>query len=159
MGKKKPSNSTPVIENRKARHEYHIQETLEVGISLKGSEVKSLRSGQASLAEGWIRASEKPLRLTLHSVHIAEYPHAAEAEQHEPNRTRSLLAHKREIRNLATFTHSKGQTLIPLKIYFSNNKAKILIGLASGKRKSDKRQDLAKRAATREMDRAMKKRM
>ena len=159
MGNKKVSNSSPVIENRKARHEYHIQETIEAGMVLHGSEVKSLRAGQASLAEGWIRASEKPLQLTLHSVHIAEYPHAAESHQHEPNRTRSLLAHKREIRKLVEFTHSKGQTLIPLKIYFSNNKAKILIGLASGKRKSDKRQDLAKRAATREIDRAMKKRM
>jgi len=159
MGNKKVSNSSPVIENRKARHEYYIQETIEVGMVLHGSEVKSLRAGQASLAEGWIRASEKPLQLTLHSVHIAEYPHAAETHQHEPNRTRTLLAHKREIRKLSEFTHSKGQTLIPLKIYFSNNKAKILIGLASGKRKSDKRQDLAKRAATREIDRAMKKRM
>ena len=159
MGNKKASNSSPVIENRKARHEYHIQETIEVGMVLHGSEVKSLRAGQASLAEGWIRASGKTLQLTLHSVHIAEYPHAAESHQHEPNRTRFLLAHKREIRKLADFSHSKGQTLIPLKIYFSNNKAKILIGLASGKRKSDKRQDLAKRAATREIDRAMKKRM
>ena len=159
MGNSKSTNSTPVIENRKARHEYHIRETVEVGIVLHGSEVKSLRGGQASLAEGWIRASEKPLQLTLHSVHIAEYPHAAEAHQHDPNRTRSLLAHKREIIKLAAFTHSKGQTLIPLKIYFANNKAKVLIGLAMGKRKSDKRQDLAKRAATREMQRAMKKRM
>lgn len=159
MGNKKTVNSTPVIANRKARHDYHIQETVEAGMVLQGSEVKSLRAGQASLAEGWIRASERPLKLTLHSVHIAEYPHAAETHQHEPNRTRSLLAHKREIRKLVEFTHSKGQTLIPLKIYFSNSKAKILIGLASGKRKSDKRQDLAKRTATREIDRAMKRRM
>lgn len=159
MGNQKSFNSSPVIENRKARHEYHIQETVEVGMVLQGSEVKSLRAGQASLAEGWIRASDRPLILTLHSVHIAEYPHAAETHQHEPNRTRSLLAHKREIRKLVQFTNSKGQTLIPLKIYFSNNKAKILIGLASGKRKSDKRRDLAKRAATREIDRAMKRRM
>ena len=158
MGKKKPAKS-PVIENRKARHQYHIQETVEVGIVLVGSEVKSLRGGQASLAEGWIRASLRPLQLSLHSVHIAEYPHAAEQYQHDPSRTRVLLAHKREIRKLAEFTHSKGQTLIPLKIYFSKNKAKVLIGLASGKRKSDKRQDLAKRDASREIDRAMKKRI
>jgi SsrA-binding protein len=159
MGKKKPTNSSPVIENRKARHQYHIQDTVEVGIVLVGSEVKSLRNGQASLAEGWVRASERPLQLSLHSVHIAEYPHTTPTRQHEPNRTRTLLAHKREIRKLAAFTHSQGQTLIPLKIYFSNNKAKVLVGLASGKRKSDKRQDLAKRAATREIERAMKKRM
>lgn len=159
MGAKKPSKSTPVIENRKARHDYHIQETMEAGIVLLGSEVKSLRAGQASLAEGWIRASDKPLLLTLHSVHIPEYPHASETHQHSPNRTRPLLAHKREIRKLVSFTHSKGQTLIPLKIYFSNNKAKVLIGMASGKKKTDKRRDLAKRIAMREIDRATKKRM
>ena len=158
MGKKK-TNKSPVIENRRARHDYHIEDSLEVGIVLLGTEVKSLRDGQASLAEGWIRASERPLQLTLHGVHISEFAHAASTCQHEPTRTRVLLAHKREIRKLAAFAMSQGRTLVPLKIYFSNNKAKILIGLASGKRKSDKRQDLAKRAATREIDRAMKKRM
>jgi len=158
MGKKK-NHKTPVIENRRARHDYHIHDTIEVGMVLRGSEVKSLRNGLASLAEGWIRASEKPYTLTLHSVHIAEYPNASSSHQHDPIRTRSLLAHKREIRKLASFTTSQGQTLVPLKIYFSNGKAKVLIGLVSGKRRADKRQDLAKRVATREMDRAMKKRM
>jgi SsrA-binding protein len=158
MQKKKSSNS-PVIENRKVRHEYHIEDTLEVGIVLRGTEVKSIRKGQASLAEGWVRASARPLGISLHGVHIAEYSDAGPTQQHEPTRTRILLAHKREINKLATFTNSQGNTLVPLKIYFSNNKAKVLVGLASGKRKSDKRQDLAAKVAKRDMERAMKRRM
>ena len=147
------------IENRRARHDYHIQETLEAGIVLKGSEVKSLRNGQASLAEGWVRASTQPLQLILHSVHIAEYPNACSADQHQPQRPRTLLVHKREIKKLFEFASSQGRTLVPLKIYFSNGKAKLLIGLATGKHKSDKRRDLAEKTAKREMDRAMKKRL
>jgi SsrA-binding protein len=158
MGKKKKTKA-PVIENRRVRHDYHIEDTLEAGIVLQGTEVKSLRNGQASLAEGWIRASQRPVQLTMHGVHIAEYSDADPANQHEPTRTRVLLAHKREINKLAAFTHSQGHTLVPLKIYFANNRAKVLIGLASGKRKSDKRQDLAKKVAKRDMDRAMKRRM
>ncbi len=158
MGNKK-NNQNPAIENRKVRHEYHIEDSIEVGIVLRGSEVKSLRNGQASLAEGWVRATERPLTLQLHGVHIAEYNNASPAHQHDPIRTRTLLAHKREIKKLATFSQSQGNTLVPLKIYFQNNKAKVLVGFASGKRKSDKRQDLAKRAAQREMDRAMKRKM
>tara|TARA_B100000959_G_C14954153_1_gene612985 strand:- start:779 stop:1255 length:477 start_codon:yes stop_codon:yes gene_type:complete len=158
MGKKKPTK-TPIIENRRARHDYAIEDTLEVGIVLLGTEVKSLRKGQASLAEGWIRASQRPIRLSMHGVHISEYSDAGPTHQHDPTRTRVLLAHKREIIKLATFTNSQGNTLVPLKIYFSNNKAKVLVGLASGKRKSDKRQDLAKKDAKRDMDRAMKRRM
>jgi SsrA-binding protein len=157
MGKKK-SKRAPNIENRKVRHEYHIQDTIEVGIVLKGTEVKSLRNGQASLAEGWIRASVRPVSLSMHGVHIAEYSDAGPTHQHVPTRTRVLLAHKREIIKLATFTNSQGNTLVPLKIYFSNNKAKVLVGLASGKRKADKRQDIAQKTAQRDMDRAMKRR-
>ncbi|MDP7006470.1 MAG: SsrA-binding protein SmpB [Phycisphaerales bacterium] len=158
MGKKK-STSSPVIENRKARHEYHVEDTLEAGIVLQGTEVKSIRDGQVSLSEGWIRASDRPVGLSLHGVHIAEYQDASTAQQHDPIRIRVLLAHKREIIKLATFTNSQGRTLIPLKIYFSNNKAKVLIGLCSGKRKTDKRQDLAKKDAKRDMERALKKRI
>ena len=126
---------------------------------LVGSEVKSIRSGQASLAEGWVRASERPVKLTLHGVHIAEYPSASKGHQHEPIRTRVLLAHKREIRKLAKFAQSPGRTLVPLKIFFVGGKAKLLLGLAQGKHRSDKRQDLAKRDANREMERAMKRRI
>ena len=159
MGKKKSNMNTPVIENRRARHDYAIGETIEVGLVLLGSEVKSIRAGQASLAEGWVRASEKPIKLILHGVHIAEYPNASPSHQHDPIRPRVLLAHKREIKKLAKYTHSPGRTLVPLKLFFVNGKAKLLVGLATGKQRSDKRQDLAKRTATREMDRAMKRRM
>ena len=154
---KKKTNKTPEIVNRKVRHEYHIEDSIEVGIVLRGSEVKSIRNGQASLAEGWIRASERPIHLKLHGVHIAEYPNASTGHQHEPTRVRALLAHKREIKKLAAFAQTQGHTLVPLKIYFSNNKVKVLVGLASGKRKSDKRQALAKKDAKREMERAMKR--
>ena len=121
-------NEPKSIENRKARYQYSIEDTLEVGIVLTGSEVKSVRDGQVSLAEGWIRASTSPLHITLHGVHIA-------------------------------YTHQQGRTLIPLKMYFSNNKIKVLVGMATGKHKSDKRQDLAKKSANRDMDRAMKRRL
>ena len=93
-------NEPKSIENRKARHQYSIEDTLEVGIVLTGSEVKSVRDGQVSLAEGWIRASISPLHITLHGVHIAEYQNASPAHQHKPQRPRVLLAHKREIRKL-----------------------------------------------------------
>ena len=147
-----------VVQNRRARHDYHIEETLECGLKLTGTEVKSLRAGQASLAEGYVRAEDSPISLKLHGVHIAEYPPAGEHRQHAPTRTRTLLAQKREIKKLADKTRARGTTLIPLKIYFLRGKAKILIGLATGKSKSDKRQDLSKRDAQREIDRAMSRR-
>ena len=106
-----------------------------------------------------MRASENPIKLTLHGVHIAEYPSASPAHQHDPIRTRVLLAHKREIRKLAKYTQSPGRTLVPLKLFFVKGRAKLLVGFATGKQRSDKRQDLAKRTATREMERAMKRRM
>lgn len=143
------------IENRRARYEFFIDDTLECGIKLTGTEVKSVRNGQVSLAEGYVRATESPPSLTLHGIHIAEYPPAAEHRQHDPTRARILLAHRREIRKLADRTRARGLTLVPLKMYFVNGRAKMLIGLARGKRKHDKRQDLAERQAKREIDRAM----
>ncbi len=149
----------PKIENRKARHDYIISDTLECGIKLLGTEVKSVRSGQVSLAEGYVRAVDTPLSLTLHGVHITEYAPAGPNNQHAPTRTRILLAGKREIRKLADQTREKGTTLIPLKMYFVRGRAKLLIGLARGKRKSDKRQTLDKKQAQRDIDRALSKRM
>ena len=102
--KSKQDNSEPVIQNRRARYDYLITDTLECGVRLLGTEVKSLRTGQASLAEGYVRAELDPPRLMLHSVHIAEYPNASSTHQHDPIRTRELLAHKREIRKLAKAT-------------------------------------------------------
>ena len=156
--KKTQKTHEPEIENRRARRTYQLGETLECGIELTGTEIKSVRQGQVSLAEGWVRAEEDPLALTLHGVHIAEYPPAGAGRQHDPNRTRRLLAHKREIAKLAQSVRSRGATIIPLKVYFVRGRAKLLVGVALGKRKSDKREDLARRDAQRDMDRAMSKR-
>lgn len=159
MAKRKQKSNTPTIENRRARHDYFISETLEVGIVLMGSEVKSLRDGKASLAEGYVRASEDPLELTLHSVNIAEYPPAG-AHQHTPTRVRTLLAHKKEIARLAKASARKGMTIVPLKLYFNDHGfAKLLIGVAEGKGREDKRQSIAKREMERDIARAMSKRM
>ena len=100
MAKKKKANPAPTIENRRARHDYEILETLECGIALLGSEVKSVRDGKVSLAEGYVRVQQTPPALFLHSVNIAEYGPAGPTA-HQPTRTRTLLAHKREIDNLA----------------------------------------------------------
>lgn len=156
MAKPKSANpNEPVIENRKARHDYFIEETLEVGLKLRGSEVKSVRAGQVSLAEGYVKAEEEPPSLTLYGVHIAEYAPAGAAYQHNPGAARTLLAHKREIRKLAQAVRAKGATIVPLKIYFVRGRAKLLIGLGVGKQRGDKRQDIKKREAKREIDRAM----
>lgn len=155
---KQPKTHEPTIENRRARHDYFIDDTLECGIKLTGTEVKSVRNGQVSLAEGYVRATETPPTLKLYNAHIAEYAPAAERYQHEPTRTRTLLAHAREIRKLAMRTREQGVTLVPLKMYFVRGMAKVLIGVARGKAKRDKRQDIAKRDAKRDMDRAMSRR-
>lgn len=155
--KSKQVVNEPTIENRRARYDYFIHETIECGMKLKGTEIKSIRAGQASLAEGYVRATDSPLSLTLHSVHIAEYPPAGEHRQHAPTRTRILLAQKREIRKLAEKSREKGVTLVPLKIYFLRGRAKLLVGLGTGKGHADKRQDIAKRDAKREIDRALSK--
>ncbi len=154
---KSKHSSEAKIENRKARYQYHIQDTLECGIKLIGTEVRSVRNGQVSLAEGYIRATEAPPTLTLHGVHIAEYAPAG-PRQHNPTRVRTLLAHRREIRKLADKTHEKGVTILPLKMYFLRGRAKLLIGIARGKRRADKRDDLAKRQAKRDIDRALSQR-
>lgn len=145
----------PVIENRRARHDYAISDTLEVGIKLVGSEVKSLRDGKASLAEGWVMATAEPPRLELHGVHIDEYPPAGAARQHAPRRTRPLLAHAKEIRKLSQSMQAKGMTLVPLKIYFKTGRAKLLVGLGQGRKHGDKRAAIAEREMKRDMDRAM----
>ncbi len=144
----------PVVENRKSRFDYAITETLECGLKLVGTEVKSLRLGQASLAEGWIRADVEPPQFTLMNVTIAEYPPAGAHRQHDPIRPRRLLAHAREIVKLATEARAKGGTLVPLKMYWVKGRAKILIGIGLGKKQHDKRADIAKREDKRDMERA-----
>ena len=154
----KRQSDTPTVLNRKARHNYLIEETFEVGVALVGSEVKSIRDGQVSIAEGFVRVEEDPPGLFLHGVHIMQYAPAA-GRQHPPARVRRLLAHKREIRKLAALVKQKGVTIVPLKLYFSHGWAKVEIGVARGKRQSDKRQALKTREARRDIDRAMSKKV
>ena len=144
---------TPTIENRRAQHDYEILDSLECGIVLLGSEVKSVRAGKVSLAEGYVVVEGTPPRLTLLGVNIAEYPPAPGA--HEPTRSRRLLAHRREIERLARQVDQKGMTIVPLKVYFREGYAKMLIGLGRGRGKSDKRQRIAEREMQRDIDRAM----
>lgn len=155
--KRKKPGDTPEFVNRKARHQYEITETLEVGIVLLGTEVKAIREGRVSLGEGYVRVTENPPALWLHGVHIGEYAPAGTGQhQHRTTATRGLLAHKREIRKLFTKSIIKGVTIVPLKMYFNKDgRVKVLIGLGTGKKAHDKRQDLRKREAQRDMDRAM----
>lgn len=153
---KKKKTATPVIENRRARFDYFIDSTLEVGIRLTGTEVKSVRAGKVSLKEGYVRVQEaNPPSLWLHSAHIGEYDHASAAFQHDTTRTRLLLASKREIAELAKATAVRGVTIVPLKMYFKGPYAKLEIGLARGKKQHDKRDTIKERESKREMDRAM----
>lgn len=147
---------TPEISNRKARHKFHITETLECGIALMGTEVKSVREGKISLGEGYARVDDKTGELWLFNIHIGEYdPAKGNVNKHEPHRKRKLLAHRREIRKFEMATLTKGATIVPLKLYFKNGYAKLLIGVGIGKRKADVREDSRKRDAQRDIERAM----
>lgn len=154
MAKKKDKGNTPTIENRRARYDYFIEDTLEVGISLLGSEVKSIRDGGCSLAEGYVTAEAEPLSLSLHSINIARYDPAGPI-QHDPRRVRRLLAHKSEIRRLARQVDQKGITIVPLSLYFKGGIVKIKIGLARGKQRHDKRASIADRESERDLRREM----
>ena len=142
-------------ENRKARHDYHIHETYETGMVLTGTEVKSLREGKANLKDSYARIENG--EIMLHNMHISPYEQGNRFN-HEPLRTRKLLMHKVEILKLFGKTREKGYALVPLKLYFSRGKAKLELGLATGKKHYDKRQDIAERDAKREMDRAFRDR-
>lgn len=157
-GKNPKGDRTPTIENRRARHEYFIDDTLEVGIKLQGSEVKSIREGACSIAEGYVTAQAAPLRLTLHGINIGQYGPAGPS-QHPAVRNRTLLAHKREILKLARQVEQKGVTIVPLRLYFKDGMAKLLIGVARGKHSHDKRKAIADRDAARDIQRAMSKRV
>ncbi len=155
---KKSKTDTPTFDNRRARHDYFIEDTMEVGIVLEGSEVKSIRDGSCSLKEGFITVDLDPPRLTLHQVDIAPYQPAG-ALNHRPKRDRMLLAKKREIERLARAVDVKGVTLVPLKLYFSGAYAKVTLGIAKGKAQHDKRHAIADRENQRDMQRAMSQRM
>lgn len=142
-----------VAVNRKARHEYHILETCEAGLALKGTEVKSLRAGKANLQDSFARVENG--ELILYNMHIAAYEQGNRFN-HEPKRPRKLLMRKQEIMRLLGKTQEKGLTLVPLKVYFKNGWAKIELALARGKKVYDKRETIKAREARREMQRAAK---
>ena len=144
-----------VARNRRARHDYHIEDVVEAGLVLTGTEVKSLRAGRASLTDGYGQITDGEVWLL--GVHIPGYTHGTWTN-HEPRRPRKLLLHRKEIDRLASKTAERGLTLIPLSLYFSNGKAKVELAVARGKRTYDKRQDLAQRDAAREVERAFRRR-
>ena len=144
-----------IARNRRAFHDYQIEDTVEAGLVLTGTEVKSLRLGRASLADGFAQIVDG--EVWLHNVHIPEYV-AGTWTNHTPRRIRKLLLHRKEIDRLAAKVAEQGLTLVPLSLYFKDGHAKVELGVARGKRTYDKRQDLAKRDATREIDRALKRR-
>ena len=141
-----------IAQNKKARHDYHIEDVFEAGLVLVGTEVKSLRAGRASLVDGF--AVLKDGEAWLNNVHIPEYTQGTWTN-HEPRRKRKLLLHKDEIDKLAQKTKEGGLTIVPLALYFKDGKAKLEIALAKGRRAYDHRQQLAERDASREMARAL----
>jgi SsrA-binding protein len=146
-------DSRTITINRKARHDYHIQESLEVGIVLKGSEIKSIREGKVNLCDAYAKPENG--ELWLFNGHIASYD-AASYNTHEPTRPRKLLLHRGEIDDLAAKVSQQRLTLVPLKLYIKHGVAKIELGVARGKRLYDKREVIARRGAEREMERALK---
>jgi SsrA-binding protein len=146
---------TVVASNRKARHDYAILDTVEAGLALTGTEVKSLRAGRASLVDAF--AQESDGEIWLHGMHIPGYAMGTWTN-HEPRRVRKLLMHRAEIDKLSGKLRESGLTLVPLSVYFADGWAKVELGLARGKRSYDKRQDLARRDADREISRAVGRR-
>jgi SsrA-binding protein len=145
----------PVARNRRARHEYFILETIEAGIVLHGSEIKSIRAGQISLAEAFVRIDGE--EAWLEDAHIAPYEQAS-IYNHEPRRPRKLLLHSSEIRRLWNNVRQKGVTIIPLTVYIKNGRAKVEIAIAKGKKLYDKRAEITKRDTQREIERNLRSR-
>lgn len=154
MAKRKKTQRV-LARNRKAKRDYQLEELYEAGLALLGTEVKAARAGQVSLNEAYvaIEAGEA----WLHNAHIAAYEPASRAN-HDPNRKRKLLLHRRELDQLATMVRQRGWTLIPTQLYLSSGRVKLQIALARGKRQYDKRREIAKREAQREMERAAARR-
>jgi len=151
MAKKKERSSDRVlIDNRRVRHEYELVETLEAGLSLLGSEVKSLRQGNANLAEAYVRLQDEGASLV--GCYIAPYAEA-NRQNHEPVRPRRLLLHRHELTKLERAVKQRGMTVVPVKMYLKDRRIKLEIALARGKKMHDKRHDLKARDARREMDR------
>jgi SsrA-binding protein len=148
-------HATAVATNRKARHEYDILETIEAGMALQGSEIKSVRSGQINLKEGYVLIERN--QAWLINVHIAPYDPASRMN-HDPLRKKRLLLHKKEIRKLQENQQLKGLAVVPLRVYLKGGFAKIELGVGRGLKKYDKRQKIAKKDAEREMQRMLNKR-
>ena len=144
-----------IAQNRKAWRDYRIDETFEAGLVLSGTEVKSLRAGRASLVDGFAEVQDN--EVWLHGVHIPQYTQGTWTN-HEPGRRRKLLMHRQEIDKLAARVAERGLTIVPLSLYFKDGRAKVEIGVGRGKRSYDKRQDMARRDADREVARAMGRR-
>ena len=143
---------TVIASNRRARHDYHIDDVYEAGIVLMGTEVKALRAGRASLAEAFATVSDG--EVWLERVHIPEYSQGTWTN-HEPRRKRKLLLHRDEIEKIAAETRERGMTVVPLALYFKDGRVKVEIGVARGKKNYDKRQTLRERQDRREAERAM----
>ena len=142
-----------ITTNRKARHDYHIDDTLEAGVVLSGTEVKSLREGRANLQDAFCNVQSG--EMMMYNCHISPYSHGNQMN-HDPVRPRKLLMHRREIERWGSAVQEKGFTIIPLKLYFKNGYAKVEIGLARGKKQYDKRADIAERETKRRLDRVMR---
>lgn len=156
MASKNGQGDHTVADNRKARHDYFIDENYEAGIVLTGSEIKSIRAGRINLRGSYARVQNG--EIWLHDVHISPYEQSGTYFNHEPTRPRKLLLHRREIGKITGQVERQGFTLVPLRVYFKGRVAKVDLGLARGKKMYDKRDDLAKRDAKRDIERAMKSR-
>ena len=151
------SSQRALATNRRARYDYFINETFEAGMVLLGSEIKSAREGRINIAEGYVYIKDG--EAWLENANIAPYAPAGEHGQHDPTRPRKLLLKKKQLRYLDEQIHRDGLTVVPLKVYIKNRVAKLLIGLAKGKRQADRRNTIRERDAKREIDRAMRSRM
>ena len=148
-----PAGASVVATNRRARRNYDVLDTLEVGIVLEGSEVKSLREGNVQIAESWARIDRG--ELWLHNLHISPYSHASGAFRSDPDRVRKLLAHRREIMRLKSRVDQERLALVPLALYFNEGRAKIALALARGRTRADRRREIASRDADAEAARSM----
>ena len=154
--KEKDQRNRLIAQNKKARHDYHIEDTYEAGLVLQGTEVKSLREGRASLVDGFVDVDNG--EVWLHGVHIPEYAQGSWTN-HAARRKRKLLLNRVEINKIERKTGDKGYTIVPLSLYFKDGRAKIEIALAKGKKEYDKRHSLAERQANREKEQAVQRRL
>lgn len=149
-----PKDTSKVMaRNKKASHDFFIEDTFEAGLVLQGTEIKSIRAGRVNMKDSFARVERG--EVFLHNLHISPYEQG-NRYNHEPTRTRKLLLHRKQINKLIGETQQAGYSLIPIKIYIKNGMAKVLIGLGKGKKKYDKREDLKQKQAKRDVDRALK---